>query len=139
MRQCCKLTSNCFMLPVKTSHYETHLPLAISALPKGYPVEEYLSATQWVDGCPYRSGRNGDTEKPLPLGPLLPVVALVTNLRGWVKSDDVCIRELQVNPAAAVRLRPRSGEWQLGCDAERQLTIERVTVQQNMKEIIDPS
>ena len=120
------------------SHYETYLTLAISALPKGYPVDEYLSATQWVDGRPYRSGRDDDSGQLLPLGPLLPVVSLVTNLRGWVKSDDVCVRELQINAVAATRLRPQVGEWQLGYNAERKLTIERVTVRENMEAIIDP-
>lgn len=121
------------------SHYQTHLSLAISALPKGYPVDEYLSATQWVNRLPYRSNPNDSPKQQLPLGPRLLVVGLVTNLRGWVKTDNICVRELLVNSTAAARLHPLSGKWQLGYDAERTLTIEQVNVQQNMQKIIDPS
>ena len=102
-------------------------------------MDEYLNATQWVNRRPYRSSSNDSQEQQLPLGPMLLVVGLVTNLRGWVKTDDICVRELLVNSTAAARLHPQPGEWQLGYDAERTLTIEQVNVQQTMEEIIDPS
>ena len=92
------------------SHYQTHLSLAISALPQGYPVEEHLDATQWVNRHPYRSRRDNDDGQWLPLGPLLVVVSLTTNLRGWVTTDDICVKDLRINAMAATCLRPQPGE-----------------------------
>ena len=124
----------------QVSQNQTYLSLAIVSLPKVDPIDEYLPATQWVNRLPYRSTRNDDDkELLLPSGPLLVAVALVTNLRGWVTPDDICVRELQVNSTAATRLRPQSGKWQLGYEAERQLVIEEVKVQEDMAELIDPS
>ncbi|MEO0373828.1 MAG: hypothetical protein AAF329_04220 [Cyanobacteria bacterium P01_A01_bin.17] len=121
------------------THHQAGLALAIESLPEGFPAEEYLPATQWIDRKPYYGARNRDVDNLLELSPLFVVVSLMVNLRGWVEAGDLCVKDLSVNDHAAKQLRPEPGRWLLGKDGKRLFVIEKVTVKPDMQELIDPS
>ena len=121
------------------TNHQANLALSIKCLPEGYPREEYLPATQWLDGKPYYSSQDSDTANWLEPGPLLIMVSLMINLRGWVRSGNICVKDLSVNDHAAKRLRPEPGRWLLGADRKRLFIVENVTIRPDMRELIDPS
>lgn len=61
------------------------------------------------------------------------------NLRGWVKSGNICVKDLSVNVHAAKQLRPEPGRWLLGANRKRLFIVENVTIRPDMRKLIDPS